>query len=385
MYPYDSSTWRLLNEVERHRNLPSSAEMLLASSASVLRAQELLSGRMPYEEALRKLMGITGSTQHWAATAAQQQVDAMFPGVPRIEQAMLDLLSGRHQLDASLRAFIPTISLSDALSRAAVSVRDYPFPNLPEVAFGPMQATVTLTLGITSLVEQQLDGLSLRPELLGLWDDLAESTSSSTRIWDRLADRPERLARLPEFLREVPVLHAFEATRSTGLLLVQDPELVEVEPAPGLIATEAGELVSRLTAIHPKLADKYEGALDAFKRRGKDYVSQVSVSFRELYKHLFEIIAPPAAIAAWKSDVLPAKGPVTNKAYLRYIYRGQATAGYARMTHNEIEMVEQNLIVLNEGVHRLDPEFEYEHVRALIRRCEYCLLSVLHAHEISTR
>jgi hypothetical protein len=299
---------------------------------------------------------------------------------------MLELLADRARLDRAWNSsFRPSFELADALARAAASIRKLPSAEIADgaIAFAPMRETVARTLGMRSVIDEQIEPAGLRPELRGILEGLTAGTADSTAVWERLADRTDELVELPEFLREVPVLQAFEATRSTGLLLIEDPELIEAEPAVGLLLSEAGELPARLRAIHPKLVEKYLGALAAFERKEDDYVAQVSVSLRELFVHLLETIAPEQDIAAWDARVLPEKGKVTYNAQLKYIYRRQATGGYARMTGNEIDLVQQNLKVLNEGVHKLDPKFEYEHVRSLIRRCEYCLVSVLCANEMA--
>jgi hypothetical protein len=54
------------------------------------------------------------------------------------------------------------------------------------------------------------------------------------------------------------------------------------------------------------------------------------------------------------------------------------------MTAKDIDHVLQNFFALNEeGVHKLTPDLKYEEVQMLIQRCEYDLLVILRAHEIS--
>ena len=387
-HPYDNFTSKILRDLQRYQEVSRHAQALTGPLEQARRQQEMISSVLPYYEASRKLMEISDHAREAAglSSRAQEVIDSLSPGVPRVQRAMLELLADRAKLDRALSSsFLPSFELTDALARAAASISHLPSYDLAHapIAFAPMHETVARTLGMRSLIEEQIEPATLRPELRGLLEGLTAVAADSTAVWDRLAGHPDELIELPEFLREVPVLQAFEATRSTGLLLIEEPELIETEPAPGLLISEAAELPARLRAIHPKLVEKYLGALAAFERRENDYVAQVTVSLRELFVHLLESLAPEHAIAAWDASLLPQQGKATYKAQLTYIYRRQATGGYARMTGNEIDLVQQNLKVLNEGVHKLDPQFQHEHVRSLIRRCEYCLVSVLSANEMA--
>jgi hypothetical protein len=380
---------KILRDLERYQEVSRHAQALAGPLEQVRRQQEMISSVLPYYDATRKLMEISEASRDVAGIAvrAQEIMDSLSPGVPRLQRAMLELLVDQARIDRAVRSsFLPSFELTDALTRASASIRQMGSIHSPHVpiAFAPMQETVARTLGMRSLIEEHMDLANLRPEIQGVWEGLGELTAGSTILWNRFADDPQELVRVPEFLREVPVLQLFEATRSTGLLLIDEPELIDAEPAPGLLVAEAGELEDRLAAINPDLVERYRGAIEALGRRGSDYVRQVAVSLRELFVHLFLTIAPRTAIEAWDSQVLPKAGKVPYRAHLEYIYRGQAAlAGYATITEKDIDHVLQNFYVLDEGVHKLKPDFEYEQMRALVRRCEYCLLSILHAYEIT--
>ena len=338
-----------------------------------------------WDEAARGLLGLSGRLQDRDALSrhAQKLLDSFTPGVTRLERAMASTLADRAKLDRALDTPFSSFALTDALANAAGSFGRSPFAG---IEFDLMQDTVTRTMGMRFLVDDQVNLDTLSPTLRGIWDGAAGITGAATAVWERWAANPAELSRLPEFLREVPVLQDFEATRSAGLLLIDEPELAEIEPSPGLLAAEADDLPARLRAIDPDLAEKYEGAVDTFRRRGKDYVRQVSVSLRELFVHLFEILAPAPSIKAWDESVLEKKGSVSNKARLKYIYRSHAAlGGLAELTDRDIDHVLQNFFVLNAGVHSPNPDLAYEQMRFLIRRCEYGLLTILAAHELTAR
>lgn len=382
--PFESIPSKIMRDLQAREAVTRSAWRTLGPLEQAMQQRQMIADVLPYYDATRKLLGITGALEDRAALSrrAEEMLDSLTPGVPKIQRAMLDLLADRAKLDQAFgTSFYPSFALTDALTKAAASADRSLFQG---IAFDSLQETVARSLGMRSFVEEQINVATLRPEVRGIWDGLTGITDAATTVWARLADHSDELMRLPEFLREVPVLQEFEATRSSGLLLVDEPELVEAEPAVGLLVVEAGELVDRLRAIHPDLADAYEGALETFARKGKDYVRQVSVSLRELFVALFRVLAPRESIALWDASVLLAKGDATNKAHLKYIYRGQAAlVGYDTLTERDIDHVLQNFYVLNAGVHKLSPELADQQMLALVRRCEYCLLSVLYAHELA--
>lgn len=188
---------------------------------------------------------------------------------------------------------------------------------------------------------------------------------------------------MPAALREIPVLQAFETSRSVALLFSDDEEIVEARPPQSLVSVHAASLPDKLRALHPRLAEKYEGVLHAVEMRGPDYIAQASASARELLKFTLELIAPEEAVldqepTAKRGD----DGKLTRRSLLEYTFRGIAASDdYAKMVEGQINLILASWFPLNTAVHKLDPDLAHEQLESLIIQVEFALIEMLHASD----
>jgi hypothetical protein len=280
-------------------------------------------------------------------------------------------------------ATLPFLELTRAVTHAYAEAARVRVPGIVDAvgSLGLLKETAAESAAVRALIHESPQ-IAI-PEFHGLLGGLSDLTKTSTVLWEHIAQEPGELTAVSELFRQYPVTQVFRATQGTGLLITNNPQILDLQEPKGLLAAEAGELQDRLGRVDVRLVDRYLGALGAFARRERDYARQVSISLRELLKYLLEILAPTESIAAWDASVLPAQGKVTYKARLKFIFRARATRGYATMVEKDIDLILQNIRVLDETLHTLEPDIEHAHLHSLVERCEFGMLLVLSAHEAS--
>lgn len=381
--PFDSPISRMMRKVQRDQEILSGATLHLPSLERLNIERNAISSIVPKSA----FHSIAESLQ---TSGTASVVEQMMRGgwlensTLGLDRSLALLLADHHKLESAVsRSFGSTFYMLDSLKRAHVRTT---MPHLQSdllLGLGRIQEEAAFALGLQARIEESISGMTLSPGIANLLDGLDQLSDVGERIWTRYADHPEALKAAPEFLRAAPSHFVAAASRTTGLIITGDEGFAEED---GLLRTEAGEIEERLKKINPALVIPYRGALKAFRRRDDDYIRQVAASLRELFVHLLREIAPDPAIALWNASLMPAEGKVPYRARLTYVFRAAAgSRAYARMTKNDIDHVLQNFYLLEgEGVHKLESDLEYEEVRLLVARCEYGLLVVLRAHELST-
>lgn len=345
----------------------------------------------PHYQAVRRLAGIEGIADSAGALAkgAQQATDEIRRATEGPSRAFVDLLAREErQRAAFLRGVLPSLELTDNIARAytaAVGLQGRSISQALE-SITALQETAARTLTLQGMVEQSVVRMTLSQPQISALNGLGSLTRSTTAFWSNLAEEPSSFATMPDHERGGSVERVFRATRSTGLLLAPEPEILEAEPAISMLAVEAAEIVPRLEQVDPALVPIYLGALERFRLKGNEYIRHTSNSMRALFENMLPILAPKDAIKAWDSSVLPKKGPISYKARLAFIFRHTAQwPGYELMTVNDILHIEQSLIVLDEQVHRKEPSISDATLGELLIRWEYSLQHVLRTHERSLR
>lgn len=299
-------------------------------------------------------------------------------------RVLLDLMPDQEQVkSASYWGVLPSLQLTEAITRAYASAASSGARRAAEffVSLAPLQETAAHALTLRSVIEASVDHTRLSVPERSALSGLSELTGSANSFWNDLADHPDLFAGTSEQQREASVEQVFRATRTVGLLMAPEPEIVEARPAVGLLAAEAADIIPALERVDPALVPIYSGALERFRGKGADYIRHTTASMRALFENMFPILAPENEIQAWNASVLPEKGPVSYKARLAFIFRHVAQrAGYDRMTENDILHVEQSLILLDAQVHRMEASIAEEALRELLIRWEFSLQHVLRTH-----
>lgn len=355
----------------------------------------MISDIYPHFKAVQQLAGIQGMVGQRGelVRGAERRVDELLSG-SGVNRVMLGMLADQERLRAStMRGILAPLEMTEAITRAYAgaasalgSTIQGAIRSLPQ-----LQETAARTLTMQGVIQQAVDRTSVSPAGLTVLDGLTAMTGSVTEFWNGLAEDPKQFAHVTERERKTSVAQVFHATKSVGLLLTDEEELVEEElvedePTVSLLAAEAGAIVPRLERIDPALVPVYSGVHERFKQKGNDYVRQTAASMRALFESLLPRIAPDAEIAAWKPESLPDKGPVSYKARLAYIFRHPGgRTGYERMTENDVLHVEQSLILLDEQVHRLKPTVAEEVLQEMLIRWEFSLQHVLRVYDQAQR
>lgn len=381
---FDNSVSRMTRQIQRDQETLRRAVSHLPTWERLSIERATISSIIPHYSAFQS---ITETLQKNGTGALIEQMKCggwLNNSALGIDRSLALLLADQHKLEAAAsRSFGSTFHMIESLNRAHALATTRTLDSSLLSGLGRIQEEAAFALGLQARIEESVAGLNLPPGFENLLDRLTRLTDVGERIWTQYADHPRALIAAPDFLRSAPTRFVAAASRSTGLIITGDEGFAE--EGDGLLRVEAGEIEERLRKINPALVVPYRGALKAFSRRGDDYIRQVTVSLRELFVHLLREVAPDQAIAAWDASLLPGAGKVTYKSRLTYVFR--ATVGskaYATMAKNDIDHVLQNFFLLEgEGVHKLASDLEYEEVRLLVARCEFDLLVVLRAHELS--
>jgi len=286
------------------------------------------------------------------------------------------------RLNELSRSLLPSVELLSSIHRATAAIHAAYLPSnaVSLASIAALEATASLSFDLSTRITEEVKSSALPLSERSVLRGLHNLERRSTQIWDEFAVESADPSDAAGAIFQSPIVQVFGAAQSTALRLTGRRQLADYEPAAGIMLADATGLIQQLRDIRPALADTYLGALSAFERKGPDYVRQVSASLRELMFHLLRILAPDEELKNWDQSLMPKDGKITNKARLIYVFRRLASTAYATMTAKDIDHVLQSFFPLNDGVHRLEPELEDEHVRSLIRRCEYDLLVVLEAH-----
>lgn len=383
--PLDSAAFRITRQIQRDYEMLQGALGHLQSWERGRFQTETIAGNLPhYYSALHSL---SDTLQHGGTAGLFDQIQRggwLDDSTLGLDCSLARVLADERMLNtAAGRGFGSTCHMLESLNRAHVMATERQLSSDLLAGLGRMQGESAFALGMQARIEEALSGVALDPSFDRLLDRLTTLTDLGERIWARYSDMPTTLIAAPEFLRELPTHLVAAATRSTGLIITADEGFAE--EGGGILSAQAGELEERLGNVSPALITLYRGALTAFSRRDDDYIRQVSVSLRELFVHLLRELAPDASIRRWDPAILPQTGKTPYRVRLVYVFRtASQSKAYGRMVKNDIDHVLQNFFLLDgEGVHKLTSDLEHEEVRILIARCEYDLLVMLRAHELS--
>jgi hypothetical protein len=140
-------------------------------------------------------------------------------------------------------------------------------------------------------------------------------------------------------------------------------------------------LSSHLPKIDTRLYNMWKGAIEAYNSNNTDRVRHFSTSIRELYTHLFHILAPEDAIKKWTTD--PAyyhEGRPTRKARLMFICRNISNDPFNTFVKRDVEATIAFIDIFQKGTHDIDPVFSSNHLVAIKSKAENTLKFLLVIH-----
>jgi hypothetical protein len=140
-------------------------------------------------------------------------------------------------------------------------------------------------------------------------------------------------------------------------------------------------LSSHLPIIDVGLYKMWKGAIEAYNSDNSDKVRHFSTSIRELYTHLFHILAPDDAIKKWTAEhTLYHEGRPTRKARLLFICRNINNASFTTFVKKDVEATIAFIDIFQKGTHDIDPVFSPNHLMTIKSKAESTLKFLLEIH-----
>ena len=188
------------------------------------------------------------------------------------------------------------------------------------------------------------------------------------------------------FLFQAPTVEPYAATRATAVLAGLNEVTLDqlaVVSTDELLDELGDELVSRLEAVNPELAEVYREGIAAMESGHRGWIRHAGVSFRTLFDHLLRQLAPDTDLHSFledpESDMI--NGEFKRNARLRYIFREVATGSYVQMAEEDIKLAEATFFPSNDIVHRLASPLSEKQMRVFWRRIQGSVSVVLEAAE----
>lgn len=140
-------------------------------------------------------------------------------------------------------------------------------------------------------------------------------------------------------------------------------------------------LSSHLPRIDTGLYKMWKGAIEAYNSNNSDKVRHFSTSIRELYTHLFHILAPDDAIKKWTSDpTYYHEGRPTRKARLLFICRNINNDQFKTFVKKDVDATIAFIDIFQKGTHDIDPIFSPNQLVTIKSKAENTLKFLLEIH-----
>ena len=140
-------------------------------------------------------------------------------------------------------------------------------------------------------------------------------------------------------------------------------------------------LSSYLPRIDAGLYKMWKGAIEAYNSNNSDKVRHFSTSIRELYTHLFHILAPDEAIKKWTIDqTYYHEGRPTRKARLLFICRNINNDPFKTFVKKDVDATIAFIDIFQKGTHDIDPVFSPNHLVTIKNKAENTLKFLLEIH-----
>lgn len=140
-------------------------------------------------------------------------------------------------------------------------------------------------------------------------------------------------------------------------------------------------LSSHLPRIDERLYKMWKGAIEAYNSNNSDRVRHFSTSIRELYTHLFHILAPDDAIEKWTTDPNHYhQGRPTRKARLLFICRNINNDPFNTFVKKDVDATIAFIDIFQKGTHDIDPVFSPNHLVTIKSKAENTLKFLLEIH-----
>jgi hypothetical protein len=133
-------------------------------------------------------------------------------------------------------------------------------------------------------------------------------------------------------------------------------------------------LIEYLPKIHPKLLNMWKGAIETLNMPNSDGVRQFTVSLRELFTHVFHILAPEDKIRDWSTSPQDFyDGKATRSARIKYICRNISKEPLNAFVDKDVKSTLELVDIFQKATHGLDFEPTPHQIRAIRAKSESAL------------
>jgi len=113
-----------------------------------------------------------------------------------------------------------------------------------------------------------------------------------------------------------------------------------------------------LPKIHPDLYNMWKGSIETFNTKNSDKFRQFTVSVRELFTHLMQILAPDKEIRKWTNEEKYFhNGNPTRAARLNFICRDINAKPFLKFVEKDIEATLEFIDIFQRGTHSISNPF----------------------------
>ncbi len=140
-------------------------------------------------------------------------------------------------------------------------------------------------------------------------------------------------------------------------------------------------LLQWLPKIDEGLLKMWKGAIEALSSKNADRIRHFITSIRELYTHVFHILAPDNEVTNWSKNATDFhNGKPTRKARLSFICRNISDEPFKKFIDKNIEATLAFIDLFQRGTHSIDPTFSENHLITIKCKAETTLRFLLEIH-----
>ncbi len=209
--------------------------------------------------------------------------------------------------------------------------------------------------------------------------ELSESYSTLLKSFE---NNPLSYTQIIPSISRIAPLEYFSTANLLEAISVEEDITPEVELLKNEIQYENEIILSRhLPKIDERLYKMWKGAIEAYKSNNSDRVRHFSTSIRELFTHLFHILAPDDAIKLWSTDSNHYfEERPTRKARLLFICRNINNDQFNTFVKKDVDATIAFIDIFQKGTHDLDPAFSPNHLVTIKSKAENTLKFLLEIH-----
>lgn len=207
------------------------------------------------------------------------------------------------------------------------------------------------------------------------------SDNYSTLLKSYSPDKGSIITTNPELIK-LPSVEYFTSSNLVEAISTEEKICAEEEIVKTDIQYENEySLFQWLPKIDEGLLKMWKGAVEALNSNNADRIRHFVTSIRELYTHIFHILAPDNEITNWSKNAADFhNGKPTRKARLSFICRNISDEPFKKFIDKDIEATLAFIDLFQRGTHSIDPTFSDNHLITIKCKAETTLRFLLEIH-----